>query len=72
MDKLVSVAFFKWCNTPMHRDVGSLNCNRRVIGQAPDYDTYIIIGEDGRSVLGKGVFLDAAGVFDYWVNNSHD
>jgi hypothetical protein len=64
-----AIEFLKWCNTPMYRDHGVLNFSKRVIPQFPDYNTYIIIDKSGRSVLGDGVFLDAEGVYDYWVNN---
>lgn len=61
--------FLKWCNERVYRPNGNdIGMMPRAIAQAPDYDTYIIIDERGRSVLGEGVYISVYELYDYWIS----
>ena len=65
--KIFATEFLKWCNTPMHRDDGSLSSKLRAIPQLPDYDTYIVIDADGKNRLAQGMFLTVEELYEYWL-----
>ncbi|TXG76178.1 hypothetical protein E6Q11_05095 [Candidatus Dojkabacteria bacterium] len=62
-----AVEFLKWCNTPVHRSYGDLGFKLRVNPQFPDYDTYLILDESGRSVLPRGEYISTEEVYAYWL-----
>jgi hypothetical protein len=62
------VEFLKWCDTPVYRANGELSFRLRVQPQFPDYQSYIIIDETGRSMLPTGKYLSIEEVYEYWIN----
>lgn len=67
--KKTVIEFIRWCNTPIYRSERELSFTMRVQAQFPDYTTYNVIDETGKSVLPKGTFLTGEELFDYWQNN---
>jgi hypothetical protein len=63
-----AVEFLNWCNTPIYRAYGELSFRLRVQPQFPEYNTYIVINETGRSVFPEGKFLTTEELYEYWVS----
>lgn len=61
-----AIEFFKWCNTPIYRASGELGFKLIVQPQYPEYNTYIVLDEDGYSVF-KDNLLSAEQLYEYWV-----
>lgn len=64
-----TIEFIKWCYAPVHRKSNNLGSWLRVAPQFPDYDSFIIIGDTGKSILPDGTFLTAGELYEYWLNN---
>jgi hypothetical protein len=61
--------FLDWCNTPIYRANGELGFRNRVIAMFPEYNTYIIIDETGKSIFPKDKFLTSIEVYEYWLKS---
>lgn len=66
--KEITIEFFKWCNEPVFKNDNELGSKLRVQPQFPNYDTYIVIGEDGYSILPDKKELTAEELYEYWEN----
>jgi len=74
LGKELTIEFFKWCNTPIYMSSNGIlrTYKLRVVAQFPEYDSYIVIDSNGRSVLPDGKFLTAEELYDYWVETESE
>lgn len=68
MEKQNAAKFLDWCNEPVYRAPGNLSFESRAKAQFPDYNSYTLINDKGKSVLPEGKFLSAEELYDYWCN----
>ena len=61
--------FLDWCNHPIFQVKNELGFRTRVQPQFPEYNTYGIIDENGRSILSIGVFLTSTELYEFYLYN---
>lgn len=64
-----AIEFFKWCNEPIYLKKGTISHESRVVPQQPDFEYFQIIDENGKNSLGRGKYLTAEELYDYWLQN---
>lgn len=60
------IAFTEWCNHPVYRLSGDLAFKKRVTPQFPEYNTYMVNDENGKSIFPKGKFLTTEELIELW------
>lgn len=63
------IAFTEWCNHPVYRLSGDLAFKKRVTPQFPEYNTYMVNDENGKSIFPSGKFLTTEELIELWKQN---
>jgi hypothetical protein len=66
------VKFLEWCNKPLYNIGNSIGWQLRVKALYPEYNTFYIFNKQGEVIHGRGIYLTAEQVYEYWLEHGDD